>query len=68
MDLDKEYTKTISIDKEKVEKIAKQLFGISDLNQLVKTNYDAWMDLFKKGYYNDMGKPTLKTHFSQLTQ
>ena len=66
-----QYTQTISITKKQVETIAKKLFGIDRLDKLVKTRSegtpDTWNDLFKKGYYNSLGNPTLAVHFRALT-
>jgi hypothetical protein len=63
----KQYKQTISINKKKVEKIATQLFGVSDIKLMV-TEHDTWSELFNKGYYNDQGKPTLTVHFNKLAQ
>lgn len=67
-----QYKQTIFITRKKVETIAKQLFGVDRLDKLVKTRskegiQDTWNDLFKKGYYNDLGNPTLAVHFRALT-
>lgn len=67
----KKYAVTLQVNRDQVVEVAKQLFGVNSLKELVKPVYpeserQTWTDTFRSGYCNDLGPPTLRKHFAML--
>jgi len=56
---------TIKIKRDKVLQVAKKLFKVNSLRDLVSPS-NLWTTTFNKGYYNDQSSPTLDVHYAAL--
>ncbi|GEM_PF-5675560 len=66
-----QYKATLKVKRNKVLQVAKKLFQVNSLNDLVSlSKYNVWMwtTTFNKGHYNDQGSPTLDIHYAALQE
>ena len=62
-----QYKATIQVKRDEVLQVAKKLFQVSSLSDLVSSS-NLWTNVFNQGYYNDQGSPTLDVHYAALLE